>query len=204
MAVTIELVRFDVAPERRAELIDGHAEARRAIHAVAPPGAIWSRLLRLGKRGWLEVVAWPERAVFDTALERAPSDPTARAWFGLADPAWSISMGEVADPPEAPPPREGELELTWLRGGQREMAAAHRLEDGWSALIEVEGRAWIYPSGWSEREPSLLVLAVPPGGGGAGIRGGAAGAASRGAGHEGEVARIANAIDSAEDPDAAR
>jgi hypothetical protein len=192
MSATIEIVRFDVPPERHAELLAGHDDARRAIAAVSPPGALWSRLARIGTRGWIEIVAWAQRATFDRALELSPGDPVAGPWFELADPGYTIMLGEAASGSAGPPPRQGELELTW---GPGELGL-HPPDDAsppgaWSSLIEVESRAWVDPSGWADGEPSTLRLIAAGGPAPAG------GTATPGAGRAREVARIAHAVDSA-------
>lgn len=177
MPTAIEIVRFEVAGERHAELISGHADARRAIRAVAPPGALWSRLLRCGERGWLEIVAWESRQVFERALELAPSDPTAGAWFSLADPGWTILTGELLAASAGAPPREGELELSWSDDGGQGSAA-------WSARIEIDDRAWLDPSGWVAHPPEMLTLSE--------VAGDATGESEPG---RRELGRIAHAID---------
>jgi len=150
VAATIEIVRFEVTPERQAELVAGHTGARRAIHALSPPGALWSRLTRVGERGWIEIVAWERRELFDRALERSADDPVARPWFDLASPGYMILLGETHDAPP-PPPREGALELEWTR----DSAAAGEGEavPGWSLRVEIGARAWVDASGWVERAP---------------------------------------------------
>ena len=153
MAAAIEIVRFEVEPERRRELLAGHLGARRAIHALAPPGALWSRLTRVGERGWIEIVAWERRELFDRALELSAADPVARPWFDLASPGYMILLGETHDAPP-PPPREGALELEWALSAAA--PAGGDAEPGWSLQVEIGTRAWVDASGWVERAPMAV------------------------------------------------
>jgi hypothetical protein len=154
----VEIVRFEVEPERREELVAGHLDARRAIRAVSPPGALWSRLAQLDERRWVEVVAWGSRSVFEQAVERSQDDPTARGWFDLSEPGYTIAIGELAGDPGSPP-REGELELVW-GAGTGKGTAEHMTADTWRALAEIDGRTFVDPSGWVESEPTVVRLAV--------------------------------------------
>ncbi len=146
----IEIVRFEVPPERRDALIDGHLDARRAIRAVAPPGAEWSRLLQLDQRRWIEVVGWASRSTFDRAEERSADDPVASAWFDLAEPGWTIVIAELDELPRQPPPAEGELEVE-AGGGQ-----------GWSVvgLAEDEVCRVGAPAGGRRLEVGVIVDAI--------------------------------------------
>jgi hypothetical protein len=155
VSTTIEIVRFEVSPERRAALIRGHLHARRAIRAVSPPGDLWSRLAQLDERRWLEVVAWDSRPLFERALERAPNNETARTWFDLADAGWSILTGVSPTDPPSPPPPEGELELVWSPEGEVP-AAASASKPEWSIDVQLDLQAWVDPSGWIEKEPAAL------------------------------------------------
>lgn len=193
----IEIVRFEVAPERHEELVAGHLDARRAIRDAAPPGALWSRLLRLGERGWIEIVGWGSRAGFERALDVAPSDPTAGAWFALADPGWMILTGEITVTNGDTPPRAGELELSWGEGGA---GGETPVDASWSARIEIDGCAWIDPTGWVARRPTVLVLTAR----GAGT--GDAGPESTAHSPDGtgdtpirELTRVAHAVESADE-----
>lgn len=153
----IEIVRFTVPPEREAELVAGHGPATRAIAAVAP-GSRWARLVQLDERTWLEIVAWGSVAEFEHALELAPADPTAAAWFGLADGGWSIVTGAFATHPADGPPAGGALRLDWWPGDAAARdGGAHA---GWCARARIDARAWVEPSGWAERDATLLVLSA--------------------------------------------
>jgi hypothetical protein len=154
---TIEIVCFEVPPERREALVAGHLDARRAIRAVSPPGDLWSRLAQLDERRWVEVVAWGSRAVFERALERSQDDPTARAWFDLSELGYTIAIGELAADTAGSPPRDGELELVWGVGAGE--AAVERMAAGaWTALAQIDGRTFVDPSGWVEGEPTVVRL----------------------------------------------
>jgi hypothetical protein len=190
MATTIEIVRFEVRPERQAELVARHLGARRAIRSVSPPGALWSRLGRHGERGWIEVVAWGARAVFERALELSPHEPGARSWFELAEPGWTLAIGEAPDAAGDPPPREGSLELQPLRARESANGAAAAGEP-WTTRVVVDGRTWVDPEGWTAREPAVLRLVVRAGGD----------APAPGADSPRELARIADAVDAAEEED---
>jgi len=167
VAATIEIVRFEVAPERRQELLAGHLGARRAIHALSPPGALWSRLTRVGERGWIEIVAWERRELFDRALELSAEDPVARPWFDLASPGYMILLGETEDAPPLPP-REGALELEWAL--EDAAPAEGDAEPGWSLRVEIGTRAWVDASGWVERAPMTARMSEAPEGSSAPFR----------------------------------
>jgi hypothetical protein len=191
--MTIEIVKFDVPPERAGELIGGHLDARRAIRALSPPGALWSRLAQFDKRRWVEVVAWPHRSVFDRALELSPGDPTAGAWFELAEPGFTIVIGEASEPPDSPPPREGELELVWSTGPGRKAPEA---ADGavWSLLAETDGPTLRDDhTSWVDGEPAIVRISVA---------GGEAGREPVGSGRTREAGLIAHAVDDAEEREA--
>jgi hypothetical protein len=153
--MTVEIVRFQVSPERRDELVGGHLDARRAIRAVSPPGDLWSRLAQLDERRWLEIVAWGSRPLFERSLEHAPNDETARTWFDLAEAGWSIFTGRSPTDSPSPPPPEGELELVWSAGGQV-AAAASASKPEWSIDVQLDLQAWVDPTGWIEKEPAAL------------------------------------------------
>lgn len=160
MTPTIEVVRFDVQPERAGVLVSGHDAARLAIDALSP-GWIWSRLARFDERSWVEIVAWNGRAAFDRALELSANDPVASAWFELADPGWTIVLGEpVADSVPIPPPA-GSLELIEAGAGE-DSALVATPDDGsaWTMLVEVEGAVWQH-DGWRRSSPGMLRVTVP-------------------------------------------
>src|SRR5262249_20480555 len=160
-------------------------DARRAIRAVSPPGDLWSRLLQLGDRGWVEVVAWESLDLFERSLERAPQDPTAGAWFALAERGWSILTGALASPVDPPPPA-GELELVWSREG--EALPASSSEHAWSMDVKLDPRTWVDPSGWTGRDPGTLRVNAPPS---------SPGSATESPVSRREVATIASSIESA-------
>jgi hypothetical protein len=162
----LEIVRFQVIPERRRALIDGHLPARRAIRGVAPPGALWARLAHLGQRGWIEVVAWERRSTFDQALELSQSESTARDWFDLAEPGWTIELARLETPPLAPPPRRGHLEVSWHASGRPPALAGAT----WIVLGETDGRTLVDPTGWVETRRSVVSLTVVDGGREAGVQ----------------------------------
>jgi len=155
VGATIEIVRFEVAADRHDELVAGHTAARRAIRAVSPPGTLWSRLTRSGETGWIELVAWVRREVFDRALERSADDPVAGAWFRLAEPGYTILLGEIAEEP-LPPPRDGELQLSWWRNGAA--AESPRPGGAWGLQASIDSRAWTDTSGWIEGDPMSLLI----------------------------------------------
>lgn len=162
MPTTIEVVRFEVPPERRDALIAGHLDARRAIRDVAPPGDRWSRLAQLDQRRWLEVVAWDNEAVFERALKGSSADQRAQSWFDLAQPGWTIRLGASATAPSNSPPANGRLELHWSR--KREMPAETSSPGPeWSIDIRLGPRAWVDPSGWSELQPATLRISAAAG-----------------------------------------
>jgi hypothetical protein len=192
--MTVEIVRFEVPPERAEELIGGHLDARRAIRALAPPGTLWSRLARLDRRRWVEVVAWPQRSVFDRALELSPGDPTAGAWFALAEPGFTIVIGEAGEPPDSPPPREGELELVWSRVPEGNAAEAAN-GAAWSLLAETDGRTLQDDhASWAEGEPATVRISV--------LAEGGAGREPAPPGRTREAGPIAHAVDDAEEREA--
>lgn len=158
MANTIEIVRWTAAPERAEALVAGHQPARLAIDAVAP-GWVWSRLGRLDERTWIEVVAWSSRQAFLRALELSSRQPTVQDWFDLADPDWTLELGEHVDGDLGLPPAEGDLELTSSRGDDADLVAAPDQASRWSALIEMDGRVWSEGS-WNATKPSLLRIGV--------------------------------------------
>jgi hypothetical protein len=137
------------------------------------------------------VVAWETRSVFDRALELSEDDPTARAWFDLAEPGWTIVIGEIAAKQPIPPPREGVLELVW-----RDRADAYEAEDGsaWSMVARTDGRALVDPSGWVEEEPAVVRITVHGDVDAQGARPG-----RPGEGKVRDAGGIAHAIDSAEE-----
>lgn len=152
----LEIVRFEVPPERRRDLVDGHLPARRAIRAVSPPGALWSRLAQLGQRRWVEAVAWERRSTFDRALELSQNEPTAREWFDLAEPGWTIELARLEAAPMPAPPREGRLELSWRVPGRRQAPPVA----AWRVLGETDGRMLVDPTGWVEARRSVVRLTV--------------------------------------------
>jgi len=163
---TIEIVRFGVPPERADELIAGHERARLAIDSVSP-GWIWSRLARFDERSWIEIVAWSERAAFDRALELSIDEPDAADWFGLADPGWTIRLGEPVEAPSSDPPAGGSLLLaTAPLGEDSALVAAPDDGDAWSMLIALDERAWSEAEAdWAAVSPGLLRLTAPDGSG---------------------------------------
>ena len=166
MSATIEIVRFDVPPERADELIAGHERARLAIDSVSS-GWIWSRLGRFDERGWVEIVAWRDRVAFDRALELSVDEPDAADWFGLASPGWTIRLGEPVEAPSSDPPAEGTLRLAAASPGEHSALVAAPEEGGaWSMLIGLDERAW-YEAGadWRPESPGLLRLTVSDGSG---------------------------------------
>jgi hypothetical protein len=194
MSITIEIVRFEVPPERAEELIGGHLDARRAIRTLSPPGTHWSRLARLDERRWVEVVAWPQRSVFDRALELSPDDPTAGAWFALAEPGFTIVIGEAGEPPDSPPPRKGELELVW---STPPATKAPEAANGavWSLLAETDGRTLHDDhESWTDGAPASVRISVQAGVG--------AGREPAGPGQTHEAGPIAHAVDDTEEREA--
>ena len=188
MSTTVEIVRFEVPPKRREALIGGHLDARRAIRVVSSPGDLWSRLAQLDSRRWVEVVAWDSRRLFEQALKRAPKDETARRWFELAEPGWSILTGVSATDLAGPPPTEGELELVWCQEAELP-AAASSSEHGWSIDVRLDLRAWVDPSGWTKVERGTVQVNAA---------GSMTGGRTESPGIQREVAVIASAIESAE------
>ncbi len=154
----LEIVRFEVPVRLRGALLDGHLPARRAIRKVAPPGAAWSRLVELGGSRWIEVVAWEQRSTFDRALELSQDDPTARGWFDLAEPGFTITIAGLERLPSPPPPRQGRLEVApdldqpQPRGGEI-----------WSVLAETDGPILVDPAGWVGDRGGTIRLSVTPG-----------------------------------------
>jgi hypothetical protein len=154
----LEIVRFEVVAERRRALVDGHLPARRAIRGVSPPGALWSRLAHLGRQRWVEVVAWERRSTFDRALELSQDEPTAREWFELAEPGWTIEVARLVVAPLPPPPRHGHLEISSHGLFWRRVSAS----GAWTIRGEGDGRKLVDPDGWFEttrRDVSLTVTA---------------------------------------------
>lgn len=164
MSATIEIVRFEVPPERAEELIAGHERARLAIDSVSP-GWIWSRLGRFDERSWIEIVAWRERVAFDRALELSVNEPDAADWFGLADPGWTITLGEPVEAPASGPPGEGTLALTTApRGEGSALVATPEEGAAWSMLIALDERVWSEAEGdWRPASSSMLRITVPDG-----------------------------------------
>ena len=158
MSETIEIVRFTVPPERAGELVAGHDAARRAIDDVGP-GWIWSRLARFDERSWVEVVAWDERDAFLRALERSAQQPIATAWFGLADPGWTLRIGARTGGDADRPPSAGRLEL----------GATSDREGRWCATVELEGRTWTDDDAWRPSPPASVRITVADLGSGAAI-----------------------------------
>lgn len=160
MGDTVEIVRFEVPPERADALVEGHEAARLAMHALAP-GWIWSRLGRFDERHWVEVVAWRERAAFERTFADAADDPVAGAWFDLAAPGWTIVLGEPVEELGPPPPQNGTMELIGARTGENSALEA-ALEAGaqWSLLIETDRREWRGES-WEPTAPEMVRLTVP-------------------------------------------
>jgi len=154
----LEIVRFEVRPTRRRALLDGHLPARRAIHSVSPPGALWSRLTHIGGAWWVEVVAWERRTTFDRALELSQGEPVAREWFDLAEPGWTIDLARLESVPPAPP-RHGHLEIAWDSPAVRESQAGRP----WTVLGETDGRRLVDPSGWEEAARRSVRLTVTGG-----------------------------------------
>ena len=160
MSATIEVVRFSVPPERADALISGHPAARLAIDSVSP-GWIWSRLARFDERSWIEVVAWSDRDSFDRALKLSVREPDAAEWFDLADPGWTIVLGEVMQASGPIPPTEGSLSLiTAPRGDGSALVAAADEGAPWSMLIDLDGSLW-REDAWRRAAPGLLRLTVP-------------------------------------------
>lgn len=161
MSPIIEIVRFEVPPGRAEELIAGHERARLAIDSVSP-GWVWSRLARFDERSWIEIVAWSERAAFERALELSVGEPDAADWFDLADPGWTIVLGEPVQPSGSPPPpAEGTLALTTAaRGEDSALVAAPDDGTSWSMLIDLEDRIWT-EGDWRKSPPGLLRVSVP-------------------------------------------
>ena len=111
MNVTVEIVRFDVPPERADDLVRGHKPARLAMDALSP-GCLWSRLARMNGRRWVEVVAWRDLAAFERVWKQASKTPEIAAWFDLADPGFTIDLGEpLNDLWPTLPPAKGWIEL---------------------------------------------------------------------------------------------
>jgi hypothetical protein len=181
MSDTVEVVRFDVPPERAEELVAGHEAARLAIDSVAP-GWSWSRLARFDRRSWVELVAWPDRGAFERALARSVGEPDAAEWFELADPGWSIVLGRPLEGAGIPPPADGTLELFSARAG--EVAAAPGGGSEWSIVLELEDRVWAGDS-WRASPPGQLRITVLESDPGAGFR------------HGAKVATIAHSYDAA-------
>jgi hypothetical protein len=157
---TIEIVRFDVPPERVDALISGHERARLAIDSLSP-GWIWSRLARFDERSWVEIVAWRERSAFERALELSVNEPDAADWFDLAAPGWTIVLGEPVEDPVPVPPQEGDVELIEARTGE-DAALVAIPDEGvhWSMLVELDGGVWSGES-WTRAAPGMLRMTVP-------------------------------------------
>ncbi len=158
MNPTIEIVRWTAPPGRAEPLVAGHQAAREAIDDVAP-GWVWSRLARMDDTSWIEVVAWRTRAAFERALELAVEQPVPRDWFGLADPDWTLELGEHVDGDAGVPPAAGDLELTSSGGDDADLVAAPDLASRWSVLVEMDGRVWS-EGAWHTTRPSLLRVGV--------------------------------------------
>jgi hypothetical protein len=184
MSTTVEVVRFDVPPERAEALVAGHEAARLAIDSVAP-GWIWARLARFDRRSWVELVAWRERASFERALELSVDQPDAAEWFELADPGWSIVLGQPREDERRPPPAEGTLELVAASAGENAAEdAVPNASSAWSMLLELEDGVWSGDS-WRASPPGELRITAPEEDPGASARPGA------------EVATIAHSYDAA-------
>jgi hypothetical protein len=164
MTETIEIVRFDVPPERADELIAGHERARLAIDSVSR-GWVWSRLGRFDETSWVEIVAWRDRVAFDRALELSVYEPDAADWFALASPGWTIRLGEPLEAAMSGPPPEGTLRLAAASPGEDSaLVAAPEEGDAWSMLIALDERAWREAEGdWRPESPELLRLTVSDG-----------------------------------------
>jgi hypothetical protein len=156
----IEIVRFDVPPDKADALVSGHERARLAIDALSP-GWIWSRLARFHECSWVEIVAWRERAAFERALELSVNEPAAADWFDLAVPGWTIVLGEPVEHAGPVPPQQGTVELIGARIGEDAALVATADEDvQWSMLIELDGRVWTGES-WVRDPPGMLRMTVP-------------------------------------------
>lgn len=105
------------------------------------------------------MVAWRTRADFLRALELAVEQPVASEWFGLADPDWTLELGEHVDGDVGVPPAEGALELTSAGDDTADLVAAPNQATRWSELIELDGRVW-KEGAWGTRQPSLVRLEV--------------------------------------------
>ena len=157
---TIEIVRFEVPAERAEPLVAGHEGARRAIDAVAP-GWNWSRLGRFDECRWIEVVAWRDRAAFERAFEFAMNDPAVARWFDLADPGWTIELGEPIEDAGDRPPQAGTMEVVTAPGGEESALVATAEDDpAWSSLIALDGRVWRGDS-WVRSAPGMARISVP-------------------------------------------
>jgi hypothetical protein len=158
VSATIEIVRWTAPSGSTGRLLQGHGPARLAIDAVAP-GWIWSRLARFEDQSWIEVIAWRSRSAFLRALELSVRQPAAKDWFDLADPGWTLELGEHVDGGEGVPPGVGDLELTSSRGKDADLVAAPDQASHWSCLVELDGRVWSEGE-WRMSQPSLLRLGV--------------------------------------------
>jgi hypothetical protein len=160
MSATIEIVRFDVPEGRADELVAGHERARLAIDSLSP-GWIWSRLARFSEVSWIEIVAWRDRAGFERALELSVNEPAAADWFDLADPGWTIVLGEPVEELGPTPPELGTIELITAGAGEDSaLVAAPDAGSHWSLLVDLEGREWAGDS-WRPTAPGMLRMTVP-------------------------------------------
>lgn len=157
---TIEIVRFEVPDDRAETLVAGHGGARLAIDAMAP-GCIWSRLGRFDERRWIEVVAWRDHAAFERAFEFAMNDPAVGRWFDLAEPDWTIELGEPVEDSSDQPPQAGTMEVVTATGGEEgALVATAEGDPAWSALLALDGRVWRGAS-WSRSAPGMVRISVP-------------------------------------------
>ncbi|WP_328410234.1 MULTISPECIES: antibiotic biosynthesis monooxygenase family protein [unclassified Nocardia] len=95
MAVTVELTRFTVAPDKVEEMLAARPGMVADFDADRE-GFLGARLVRLPNDEWLDVVEWRSEADFTASRAKGPNLPGIAAFFATISGLVSDELGTLA------------------------------------------------------------------------------------------------------------
>jgi quinol monooxygenase YgiN len=93
---TIELTRFQVAPEKESALLEARPQMLADFQADRA-GFLDARLVRLPDNEWLDIVTWRSPEDFAASRAKGANLPGIQSFFDAIDKLVSAEEGELAD-----------------------------------------------------------------------------------------------------------